>query len=333
MKAAPAADRADGFVRTVLADRTDRDFGVVYTPEHLIIDSPYIAAVFPDIHLYDVGAAVEEMKECRAAGVGLVLDAMPCASGRAVDRLALISERSNVDVIAATGLHHDRYYGPDHWSGRVGIQALVELFVADLTRGIDLYDCTGPLVQRTAHRAGVIKVATSGVSPDARDLRNLEAAARASVLTGAPILTHCEKGTGAMSQVERLCEWGVPPSTVILSHVDKTKDLHYLRDIAQTGAILEFDQALRSARDGAHGFTATAVVSLTGQGFGSQIVVGTDGARRTLWRSLGCQPGLAWLAAEFPKILRSAGLEQHDIQRVMKQNAATALAWRQLAGT
>ena len=33
-------------------------------------------------------------------------------------KLAELSRRTGVHVVAPTGLHHDRYYGPSHWSHR-----------------------------------------------------------------------------------------------------------------------------------------------------------------------------------------------------------------------
>lgn len=318
------------FVRTVLGDEAGSDFGIVYAHEHLIIDSPYIAAEFPHIHLSDISAAVAEVAQCRDAGVGLMLDAMPCASGRSIERLATIAERTGVSIVAATGLHHDRYYGPLHWSNHVGVDSLTELFIADLVEGIDRFDYTGPIVERTTHRAGVVKVATSGGVPDARDLRNLEAAAGASVATGAPILTHCEGGLGAPEQVERLSGWGVPASAIILSHVDKARDLQYLRDIAQTGAVLEFDQSLRDHEDAADGFSVCAIATLIDEGFGSRLVVGTDGARRSLWHFLGGAPGLAWLGRELPALLAARGVSSTDADLVLRTNAVRALRWRSL---
>ena len=76
--------------------------GVVYGHEHLIIDSPLIADRFPHIHLYDVDAATAEVSACRAAGAVLMIDAMPICDGRDAVRLAEISRRTSVDIIAAT---------------------------------------------------------------------------------------------------------------------------------------------------------------------------------------------------------------------------------------
>lgn len=322
----PAA--SGGFIRTVTGDITSVQPGVVYAHEHLIIDSPVIAASFPHIHLHDVDAAVEEAGLSRQAGAALFVDAMPASAGRDVARLRSISERSGVAIVATTGLHHDRYYGPLHWSNRVSADELTELFIADLVEGVDEFDYTGPIVRRMASRAGIVKAATGGETLDARDVRNLNAVGNASVATGAPVLTHCEGGRGGLAQIDELAGMGVPVTAIILSHVDKTKDLHYLADLAETGVYLELDQTLRQYERGVESITVRAIAALLEAGFGSQLVLGTDGARRSLWTSLGGTPGLAWLASSFSPLLRQVGLTDEQVTAVMRTNAVTALRWR-----
>lgn len=320
-------------IRTVLGDIAKVRKGVVYSHEHLIIDSPLIAERFPQIHLDSVDAAVAEVKESAAAGAALFVDCMPCSAGRDITRLAQISERTRTPVIAATGLHHDRYYGPLHWSNRVSDDELADLFIADLEEGVDAFDYTGPIVRRTKWRAGIVKVATSGELLDSRDERNLRAAAQASVRTGAPILTHCENGEGALAQIESLTKAGVPASSIILSHVDKHRDLTYLKDIAATGAILECDQTLREHGTGLDSPALKLITALVDAGYGRQIIVGTDGARRSLWRSLNGNPGLSWLASTLPSRLHAAGLSTSQAGRVLRGNAVQALTWRKVKGT
>lgn len=315
-------------IRAVLGDITEVRKGVVYAHEHLIIDSPLIAERFPHIHLDSVDAAVAEVNESAAAGAALFVDCMPCSAGRDITRLAQISERTRTPVIAATGLHHDRYYGPLHWSNRVSADELADLFVADLEEGVDAFDYTGPIVRRTPWRAGIVKVATSGERLDARDERNLSAAAQASVRTGAPILTHCENGEGALAQIESLTVAGVPAGSIILSHVDKHRDLGYLKEIAATGAILECDQTLREHGAGVDSPGLQLIAALVEAGYDRQIVVGTDGARRSLWRSLNGSPGLSWLASTLPSRLEAVGLSPSQATRVLRDNAVEALGWR-----
>lgn len=325
-------DQPSGVIRTVLGDRRSIPDGVFYAHEHLIIDSPLVEAAFPHIYLSDVAAAVHEASLCRETGVRIVVDAMPCSSGRDATKLAQISEQSGVDIISVTGLHHDRYYGQRHWTNRVSTAELARLFVADLTEGIDLFDYTGPIVKRTEHRAGALKIATSGGGLDERDKRNLAAVASASRATGAPVLTHCEAGLGALEQVAFLTDAGLAASSIVLSHVDKSMDLDYLRRILASGAILEFDQALRQFELGADGWSLTAMVSLIQDGFWRQLVVGTDGARRSLWSALGGSPGLAWLAANLPTLLADRGISQEQVRAVTHDNAVRAFSWSAPAG-
>lgn len=315
-------------VRTVLGDVPATSLGVCYAHEHLILDNALIEAAFPHIHLPDVDAAVDEVSRCAAAGVQAMVDAMPCAAGRDVVRLAEISRRTGVHVVAATGLHHQRYYGDTHWTGRVDPVDLARLFSQDIELGIDEFDYTGPLVRRGPHRAGLIKIATGGEVLGSRDRLLVEAAGLAHRSTGAPVLTHCEGGRGGFQQVEALGAEGVPADAIILSHVDKVVDHNYHRELAATGATLEYDQTLRRAGDAEHR-TVELITGLHADGYGDRIVLGTDGARRDLWHTLGGAPGLAWLATGFHDQLVAAGLAEPALRALYVNNPARALSLRE----
>ena len=128
-------------------------------------------------------------RSCRGAaahGLRSAVDAMPADAGRNASLLAELSRRSGVQIVAPTGLHHDRYYGPSHWSARIGEDELADLFVADIEEGIDAHDYSGPVVARTEHRAGIIKVAGSEGGPSERDARIFRAAATAHLAHGRP---------------------------------------------------------------------------------------------------------------------------------------------------
>jgi len=303
------------FVRTVLGDVTPDQLGVTYLHEHLIIDSPLIAQTMPHIHLPHADEAVHELDLCSSAGVGGVVDAMPAGSGRGIERLAEVSRRSGLHIVASTGLHTAKYYESVPWANTADAEELAERFVADVQEGIDRHDYRGPPIERTRHRAGVIKVATSKAPDPPRDSRLFEAAAIASMRTGAPILTHCEEGLGAHRQVELLDTFGVSLDRVVMSHTDKVHDHEYHRDLLETGVLLEYDQALRQG-EAAESGTAILLRAMIDEGYLGQLMLGTDGARRTLWSSLGGHPGLAWLASGFREVMRSVGIveaEQHEL--------------------
>ena len=174
------------FARTVLGDVDRGDLGVVYAHEHLVINGARPVQLFADFQLADVDKAVAELAPAQALGLRTVVDAMPADCGRDVLLLAEIARRSGVHVIAPTGLHHERYYHDRHWSVRLSVEEIAELFTADIEEGIDELDYDGPIVKRTPHRAGVMKIAGSTGGPSARDERIFAAAAIAQHRPAAP---------------------------------------------------------------------------------------------------------------------------------------------------
>ena len=316
------------FVRTVMGDIDPAGLGVTYAHEHLVIDGGRPVQMVPEFDLGDVDAMAIEVGEARALGLRSVVDAMPCDAGRNVEKLAELATRTGVQVVAPTGLHHDRYYGPTHWSARITVDELAELFILDVTDGIDAYDYAGPVVRRTTHRAGVVKVAGSHGGPSARDRRVFEAAAEAHRRTGVPILTHCEVGTGALEQIRLLADLGVDPSHVALSHVDKIVDRGYHRELLSSGAFAEYDQSFRWG-DGPNG-TVQLLGWMLEDGLADRIVLGMDAARRRYYRVHGGGPGLVWLLEGFSLTMAEAGLDEAIRHRLFVENPARLFAFVEL---
>jgi predicted metal-dependent phosphotriesterase family hydrolase len=314
------------FVRTVLSDIAPEELGVTYAHEHLVIDGGRPVLLEPEFDLADVEAMATEVAEAAELGLRSVVDAMPCDAGRNASMLADIARRTGVQVIASTGLHHDRYYGPAHWSHRISVEEMAALFVADIDDGIDAYDYAGPVVRRTPFRAGIIKVAGSEGGLSARDRRVLEAAAETHRRTGAPILTHCEHGTGALEQVRFLGDHGVLPGHIVLSHVDRVVDRGYHRELLGTGAFGEYDGSFRWTEDEPNG-TVRLISWMTEDGLDDQIVLGMDAARRRYYRVHGGGPGLIWLLDGFARLLADAGIDEAGRDRLFVTNPARAFAF------
>jgi phosphotriesterase-related protein len=303
------------YARTVLGDVAAEDLGIVYAHEHLVINGGRPIQLFPDFQLADVDKAVAELAPAQALGLRTVVDAMPADCGRDVLLLAEVARRSGVHVIAPSGLHHERYYHDRHWSVRLSAEEIADLFVADIEEGIDELDYAGPIVKRTPHRAGVMKIAGSMGGPSPRDERVFAAAAMAQRRTGCPILTHCEAGTGALEQVEALVKHGGDPAHIVLSHVDKIVDRAYQRDIAATGARVEYDQGFRWKPEETNG-TLQLIEWAAEDGLLGHITLGLDAARQGYWTQYGGAPGWAWLLDDFAAMLRSRGLGEAE-QRIL----------------
>ena len=279
-----------GIIRTIGGDLPSEQAGPTYVHEHLIIDTPLVADKMPQIHLDSVEEAVAEVSTCVAAGVRTMVDAMPAASGRDPERLSRVSVLTGVRVVAATGLHTEKYYEGVSWTREESPEALAARFIADIEEGIDRHDYLSESIERSEAVAGIVKVATLGHELSPRDERLFEAAAITVGRTGVAVLTHTEGGRGGMEQVERLLGLGVAAERIALSHTDKVVDAGYHRDLLATGVMLCFDQGLRDPAR-----TFGLISAMVEQGFEHQILLGTDGARRSLWSTLGGYPGLAAL--------------------------------------
>ena len=304
-------------VRTVLGDINPKDLGVTYMHEHLIIDSRIVATDYPHIHLPNVEEAIAEVKLCVDAGVNSMVDCMPTGSGRSMEKLARISNSTGINIIASTGLHHARYYALDDPLESMTTSQLAAIFVEDITNGAD----------STQYKAGLIKAVSSGREMTVREERLFESAAIAQKSTGAPILTHCEHGTGALRQLEKMQSIGIDLSHVVLSHTDQDIDFGYHQEILSTGVFVEYDQSLRQMQD-AQAPSAKLTAAMIEKGFINQIMLGTDGARRTLWKSLGGTPGLAALYTEWGNKLRALGVTQENLNTIFISNPARALSFK-----
>ena len=313
------------FARTVLGDIASEELGIVYAHEHLVIHGGRPIQLFPDFDLADVDKAVAELAPVQEMGLRTVVDAMPADCGRDVLMLAEIARQSGVNVIAPSGLHHERYYHDRHWSARLSAEEIAGLFVADIEEGIDELDYNGPIVKRTAHKAGVMKIAGSSGALTPRDQEVFAAAGMAQHRSGCPILTHCEGGTGAVEQVEWLVKHGGDPAHIVLSHVDKIADRAYMRDIAATGARVEYDQGFRWG-DKPNG-TLQLLEWAAEDGLLGHITLGLDAARQGYWNEFGGAPGWTYLLAGFSELMRQRGFGDAELHTLFVEAPGGAFSF------
>lgn len=312
-------------IRTILGDIPREQFGVCYAHEHIIIDNNVATMRFPDFKLPSVANGIAELTQFYADGGRAMVDSMPCDSGRNVLKLVDISEATKVHILCPTGLHLGKYYDDGHWSHHYSVDRLAELFIADIEVGIDRFDYSGPCVDRTSHRAGLIKIASGGVDITDRNRRIFQAAAVAHTQTGAPILTHVEEGRGAMEQAALLSSHGVDLSKVVLSHTDRQPDIEYHREILQTGVRVEYDSGFRWKTT--TNPTLDLLMELIGD-FPNQIMLGMDAARPSYWKSYGGAPGLSFLLNEFSQMMQERGLNEKQWNNIFVTTPADTYTFK-----
>ncbi|CAN5349869.1 phosphotriesterase [soil metagenome] len=297
------------FVRTVLGDIIPAEMGLTFSHEHIIIEESFPTLANKDFVLNNVDKVSEELKKFYAAGGRSVVDTMPANCGRNVLKLAEVSKRTKVNILAPTGIHLEKYYPPNHWQYHLNEDELTDLFVKDIEEGIDENDYSCPVVKRTAHKAGIIKLATGEENFSLHQQKIFRAVVAAHRLTGVPILTHTTNGKQAIEQVELFLKIGADVKHIVLSHVDKNKDIQYHKVLMQTGVYVEYDSHFRWKNE-EDNRTYTLLEKLLPD-FSNQITVGMDLARNNYWKSYGGEPGLNYLLTTFYEQMHKRGLSDY----------------------
>lgn len=227
------------FVNTVTGPIRIEDLGVTLMHEHVLIGYPGWEAdtLRPGPGRAEiVETAVEKIRSMQDIGIQSMLDPCPNDLGRDVGLAAEVADKTGFNIICATGLYKENEGGFPYWHfvrsiGR-GVEAMAELFIHELTRGIG----------DTGVKAGIIKVATGEGKITDYEYDVLSAAALAAVETGAPITTHTDQGTMGEEQQAFLVEKGVPAHRIIIGHSCGSSDHDYHMRLLEKGSYLGFDR-------------------------------------------------------------------------------------------
>lgn len=311
-------------VVTVLGPVEAETLGAVDAHEHLFLRTPAL----PGDEFDNLDRMVDEVGQAKRAGIESIVELTPIGLGRDPVKLAELSRRTGVHVVAATGFHRDAHYPAGHWANREPAQQLVDVIVTDLTQGMDARDWQGPLPSPTRHRAGIVKLGVSYHRISPSEARRMSAGAQAAALTGAPVAVHCEIGTMGPEILDRLDDDGVPPPRVQLAHMDRNPDPVLHAELAARGAYLLYDTVGR-IKYRPDSVLVELIAAMVEAGHADRLLVGTDVGRRSMLRSYGGGPGLAVLGETFLPRLRTA-IGADAVNQITHHNPARALTWATL---
>ena len=288
--------------------------GACYPHEHLL-GSPTTPDPDPDLVLDNLAAAIREMKWFRQAGGRALVEMSTPDYNRDPAGMLRISQNTGVHIIAATGFNKETFSAP--FSTGKSINELADHFVKEVMEGMD----------DTAIRAGVIKAGSMLNHISTETEKVFRAAARAHLATGAPISTHTEAGTMALEQIALLRSEGVSPSRVIIGHLDRRLEWDYLVAVARTGAYLGFDQ-ISKEKYYPDSLRISVIQGLIKEGYGKQILLSGDLARRSYWPAYqrGGGPGFTYILWRFVPWLLQEGVTVEDITNLLVHNPGRILA-------
>ena len=306
-------DTSKPYVMTVLGSVVPEELGVCLPHEHLLCDPIAVTAMDQDYRLENRHAMLAELEAWVQVGGGAVVDASTPDYGRDVSGLHWLALRSPAHIIMVAGRHkalHSEWYGETS-----SYQVLCEEYVREFRTGSG----------SEFVRPGVIKFGTSLNAIHPTEERAAIAAAHAAQLTGLPITTHTEAGTMAVEQLDLMEREGVPADRVILGHLDRLLDHSYLRELLSRGVWISFDH-IGKAHFGSDYAKAEMLARLVAEGFGRQLLISMDLARKSLFPVFGGSPGWSHILQRFTLTLLDAGLQGTDVRQLMVTNPSRALS-------
>lgn len=317
------------FARTIFGDVDPSTLGVVDCHDHLIRVGAGEVYIDGDHQLDSVEKAIEEGGYFAEASRkwspngGTVVDMCPINCGRDLDKLAEVTKAvDGLQVIAATGFHREHVYleTQSHWINRYGVDKVAELVIADIREGIDRNDYSGPIVDRTPYKAGVIKVGTAYGKIAKFECKCMEAAAIAAIETGCPINTHTTYGTCGLEQAEGFLELGVPANQIAIGHIQRNADVYYLEQILKLGVYLEIDgtNRIKYQPDSNRMMELKAFYE---DGFADRILLGTDSGKRGYQKAYGATSGVDYNPAVDGPRMVDEGFDREYIDKLLMKNA------------
>ena len=229
-------------IQTVTGPIDTSALGRVLMHEHVVVLNPEIQENWPgrwEDGRWEEEPGIEDaarkLAAVKAAGFDTLVDVSVLPMGRNLPRIAEISRRSGLNVVAATGLYaFDTVPTQLNSLPRLSDEdPLTDLFVADLEDG----------TPGTGIRSAIIKCATDAPGITEGTERILRASARAHRRTGAPLTTHSKPAArGGLEQQRIFADEGVDLERVIIGHSGDSNDVEYLEALIAAGSYLGMDR-------------------------------------------------------------------------------------------
>ncbi|MBM3925283.1 MAG: aryldialkylphosphatase [SAR202 cluster bacterium] len=344
-----------GKIQTVLGPVEPLQLGITLTHEHLLVDFRYSfvepedtarkAMAHAPLSMENIGwvrynwssnmyntllddepLAARELGYFKARGGRSVVDATSVGIKRNPGGLARVAKNTGLNIIMGAGY----YLAPTHPKDMASrtVESLAAETERDVLEGVD----------GTGVKAGVIgEVGCSWPWHD-NERKALRAAAAASKRTGAPLMVHVGRNEAAPFEIAAELEKArMDLSHTILCHIDRTVfDKRKLVELARTGAYLEFD--LFGHEVSGYPFTpdkfmpsdgdrVERVKHLLDAGFAGQVLLAQDICYKHRLVKYGGH-GYAHILENVAPRMRNAGVGQPEIDTMLVENPARALAFR-----
>lgn len=266
-------------VQTVLGEKSISELGFTLMHEHILSAGPGIAAAYPklikDGYPEPTGIGFETrildtLKEARAGGVQSILEVSPFDLGRSIPLMQRLSRSSGINIIPCTGWYKEQSLVVKCLADYPA-ERFAEVFIEDLTIGMEGTDVKAEFIKTAAERDGLI--------PEREIIHR--ACAMAARQTGAAIVVHQDAAAKtAYDQLRVFREEGVDMRRVKVEHVLDTLDTEYVRWIGEQGVWMGADRLPNWRIPGSlsNQTRIESIKRLIDMGFEDQLLFGHDSA-------------------------------------------------------
>ena len=305
-------------VQTVLGTIDTSDFGFTLCHEHVGTNAAGIRQIYPEF--IDPGLedeSVEALIAAKGEGLRTMVDLTTIDLGRDINLIKRVSEKTGINIIAATGNH----LAVPRPFAEVSPDEIAPLYVRELEHGIE----------GTSIKAGIIKVASDrGGVTEAQEIV-LRAAARAQLITGAPISTHTwSPDRVGLQQIAVLKSEGVDLNRVYIGHSNDDRDLGYLHELLESGVWVGLDRYPGGRVPGTPDWIERTdiVKTLIDEGYVSRLILSHDYSVPKARHSKKIQEerrklnpdGYNFISRHVLPRLLELGVSQSDINTMMVEN-------------
>ena len=263
--------------------------------------------------------AIAEVSDFATLGGGALVDVTSRGLKRDIPAIARAAEAAGVNIVLGSGWYQKLFH-PDDMDDRT-VESLTDEIVRDITEGIP----------GAGVRSGIIgEIGVNGDPITANEVKNIRAAARASVATGAAISFHSpplkDEKQAVLDIVE---EEGADLSRVILGHsCHMADDLPYMLRLLERGVCIQFDTlgVVKTTEIGRDHIVATAIPKMIEAGFADRILLSQDVCWKIHLKKYG-GAGYTYIQETFLPYLGTLGVAASDIRRIMVENPRRLLSF------
>ena len=218
-------------INTVLGEIDSKDIGRCLMHEHVLCANWTAIMNYPGwINREEViDLAVRMLKRVKRYGFQTFVDGTVPGLGRDVSILKEVSEKAEMNIIAATG----QYWFEEVWLVDKNIDRMADRMIREVEKGI----------QGTDAKAGIIKCATDRYGLSEKNRNMLQMIAKVYQETGLPVYTHTSISNHiAVDQQQYLMDLGIPANRMVIGHLGDTDNVEFIETILKKGSYAGLDR-------------------------------------------------------------------------------------------